>query len=200
MIRGENLEYLAADNTWQRGIRPARARHVMEAGSPEMSVRWHHGLWESGSLFFSILPASQTRYCCAKAPSLTGPWSDGEVIYRVPELQPATPGYDRDTFCYAAKEHPEFEDPGSLVFTYVCNTLDVKKLAGRDLDLLSQEPLRCPGQSNDRQEPTAESPLYGIELDFVNQPLRVQKFPRGLPAREGSETHCIRPGSRANCS
>jgi hypothetical protein len=42
-------------------------------------------------------------------------------------MQPATPGYDKDTFCYAAKEHPEFEH-SDLVFTYVCNTFAVPKL------------------------------------------------------------------------
>lgn len=59
---------------------------------------------------------------------MTGPWTEGQPIYRVPEMQPTTPGYDKDTFCYAAKEHPEFER-GDLVFTYVCNTFAVPRLA-----------------------------------------------------------------------
>jgi hypothetical protein len=43
-------------------------------------------------------------------------------------MQPGDPRYDKDNFCYAAKEHPEFEH-GDLVFTYVCNTLTPPKLA-----------------------------------------------------------------------
>jgi hypothetical protein len=63
------------------------------------------------------------------APSLTGPWTKGDVIYHMPEMAKSTPGYDADTFCYAAKEHPEFEtSPNEIVFTYVCNTMNVKKL------------------------------------------------------------------------
>jgi hypothetical protein len=123
----QNLEYLAADNTWQKGFDPQKAKHVMETGSPEMSVRWHADLGK----WIAVLvdPAGFTeKVLLREAPSLTGPWSDGEVIYHIPELQPSSAGYDHDTFCYAGKEHPEFEDPGSLVFTYVCNTLDVKKL------------------------------------------------------------------------
>jgi hypothetical protein len=37
-------------------------------------------------------------------------------------------GYDPDTFCYAAKEHPEFEKPGELIFTYVCNSMKPPKV------------------------------------------------------------------------
>ena len=125
----QNLEYLAADNTWQRGFDPARAKHVMESGSTEMSVRWHHDLGKWIAILMDPGGFSD-KVLLRTAPSLTGPWSNGDVIYRVPEMQSKSAGYDRDTFCYAAKEHPEFEDPGSLVFTYVCNTLDVKKLPG----------------------------------------------------------------------
>lgn len=125
----QNLEYQAADNTWQKGFDPHNARHVMEAGSPEMSVRWHPDLKKWIAILLDPAGFSD-KVLLREAPSLTGPWNDGKVIYRIPELQPSTPGYDKDTFCYAGKEHPEFEDPGSLVFTYVCNTLDVKKLPG----------------------------------------------------------------------
>jgi hypothetical protein len=123
----KNLEYLAANNTWQKGFDPVKAKHVMEAGGSEMSVRWHPDLGKWVSVLMDPSGFSD-KILLREAPSLTGPWNNGEVIYHVPEMQPSSTGYDRDTFCYAAKEHPEFEDPGSLVFTYVCNTLDVKKI------------------------------------------------------------------------
>jgi len=78
--------------------------------------------------------ARRSQYLSAKillrtSPSLTGPWTDGEVIYQIPELQKDSTGYDPDTFCYAGKEHPEFEGKDEVVFTYVCNTLKPQKLA-----------------------------------------------------------------------
>ncbi|MGA2806553.1 MAG: DUF4185 domain-containing protein [Terracidiphilus sp.] len=122
-----NLEYLAADGTWKNGFDPQKAKPVMETASAEMSVRWHPDLEKWIAILMDPTGFSD-KVLLREAPSLTGPWSDGEVIYRVPELQASSPVYDKDTFCYAAKEHPEFEDSGSLVFTYVCNTMDVKKL------------------------------------------------------------------------
>ena len=62
------------------------------------------------------------------APRLTGPWTEGKAIYQIPDMQPNAPAFDRDTICYAGKEHPEFEPPGKLLLTYVCNTLSVPKL------------------------------------------------------------------------
>ena len=123
----QNLEYLAADNTWQKGFDPEKAKHVMETASAEMSVRWHPDLGKWVAVLLDPGGFSD-KVLLRDAPSLTGPWSGGEVIYHIPEVQPTYAHHDRDTFCYAAKEHPEFEDPGSLVFTYVCNTLDVKKI------------------------------------------------------------------------
>jgi len=51
---------------------------------------------------------------------LIGPWTDGESDLSHPDPAESDPKYDSDTFCYAGKEHPEFEQPGELLFTYVC--------------------------------------------------------------------------------
>jgi hypothetical protein len=122
-----NLQYLANTGQWQHGFDPASAREVMHKGSPELSIRYRPELQRWLAVMFDP-EAFSSKIVLRAAPSLTGPWSDGEVIYTVPEMQPGTPGYDKNTFCYAAKEHPEFEH-GDLVFTYVCNTFDVPKLA-----------------------------------------------------------------------
>ncbi len=123
----KNLQYLASDGQWQPGFDPAAAQEVMHKGSPELSIRYHPELKRWLAVMFDP-DAFSSKILLRTAPALTGPWSDGQVIYAVPEMQPATPGYDKNTFCYAAKEHPEFEH-GDLVFTYVCNTFDVPKLA-----------------------------------------------------------------------
>lgn len=123
----KNLEYLATDGQWRSGFDPAQAKSVMEKGAPELSIRYH----PENKQWFSVMfdpDAFSSKILLRTAPSLTGPWTEGDVIHQVPEMQPQTPGYDKNTFCYAAKEHPEFER-GDLLFTYVCNTFDVPTLA-----------------------------------------------------------------------
>jgi hypothetical protein len=122
-----NLQYLATDGRWRSGFDPAQAQPVMQKGSPELSIRYHPERKQWIAVMFEPVGFS-SKILLRTAPSLTGPWTQGEVIYQVPEMQPQNPGYDKNTFCYAAKEHPEFER-GDLVFTYACNTFDIPMLA-----------------------------------------------------------------------
>lgn len=122
-----NLHYLASGGQWKSGFDPQNAMAVMKQGSTELSIRYHPELHKWLAVLFAPDAFSST-ILLRSAPRITGPWTGGRPIYHVPEMQPSTPGYDKDTFCYAAKEHPEFEN-GDLVFTYVCNTFAVPKLA-----------------------------------------------------------------------
>ena len=99
----------------------------MAHGSSELSIRYHPELKKWMAVMFAPTWFSDT-IILRTADQLTGPWTEGQPIYNVPEMKKANTGYDPDTFCYAAKEHPEFEKPGELVFTYVCNTLKPAKL------------------------------------------------------------------------
>jgi hypothetical protein len=123
----QNLQYLDAAGQWQPGLEPAKAKPVMEHGAPEMTVRYHP---ERKSWIAVLVDPNifSSKVLLRTSPSLAGPWTDGEVIYKIPEMQKDSPGYDADTFCYAGKEHPEFETRDDLVFTYVCNTLKPQKL------------------------------------------------------------------------
>jgi hypothetical protein len=123
----KNLQYLANDGQWHGGFDPAQTQLVMQKGSPELSIRYHPERKQWIAVMFET-DAFSSKILLRTAPSLLGPWTQGEVIYQVPEMQPQTPGYDKNTFCYAGKEHPEFEQ-GDLLFTYVCNTFDVPALA-----------------------------------------------------------------------
>jgi hypothetical protein len=123
----KNLQYLAIDGQWHSGFDPAQAMPIMQKGSPELSIRYHPDRKQWIAIMFEP-DAFSSKILLRTSPSLTGPWTQGEVIYQVPEMQPQGPGYDKNTFCYAAKEHPEFEK-GDLLFTYVCNTFDVPTLA-----------------------------------------------------------------------
>lgn len=123
----KHLEYLAADGKWTPGFDPANAKMVMKTGSTELSIRYHPALKKWLAVMLDPNGFSD-KVILRSAPDLTGPWSESKVIYHIPEMLPG-PKRDKDTFCYAGKEHPEFETSGELDFTYVCNTMDVPKLA-----------------------------------------------------------------------
>ncbi|MGB9470301.1 MAG: hypothetical protein WBQ59_13215 [Candidatus Acidiferrum sp.] len=48
----------------------------------------------------------------------TGPWYAMHTVYELKELVPSTPGWDKDAFCYAKKEHIEFAEGANLFITY----------------------------------------------------------------------------------
>ncbi len=124
----QNLQYLDNDGTWKAGFDPKHAKTIMDNGASEMSVRYHPELKK----WVAVMMAPDFtlgRMLFRTADRLEGPWTEGQEIYRVLEMQRNSPVYDPDNYCYAGKEHPEFEQKDSLVFTYVCNTLNVPKLA-----------------------------------------------------------------------
>lgn len=136
-----SLEYLASDGRWRKGFKPAQAQAVMSPGISELSIRYHPELKKWVAVMFDP-HAFSSHILLRTSASPTGPWSPGKVIYTVPEMVPGNPRYDKDNFCYAAKEHPEFEH-GDLVFTYVCNTLAVSKLA-TETDIYFPRAIRMP--------------------------------------------------------
>jgi hypothetical protein len=123
----KNLEYLTNDGRWELGFVPANAKEIMNPGSPELSIRYHPDLKKWLAVMVDPKGFSY-KVIVLSAPGLTGPWSDPQVIYHIPEMLPG-PNHDASTFCYAGKEHPEYESAGELDFTYVCNTMNVPKLA-----------------------------------------------------------------------
>jgi len=138
----KNLQYLGSDDQWHDGIEPAKAKTIMKTGASEMSVRYHAELKKWIAVMVDPQMFSD-KVILRTSPSMTGPWTDGEVIYRIPVLQKSDPKYDPDTFCYAGKEHPEFEQPGELLFTYVCNTMKPKKLLA-ETDIYFPQVVRMP--------------------------------------------------------
>ena len=121
------LETLTRDGSWQPGFAPDNARIVMDDNATEMSVRHDpaQDRWIAVYNYpdvqgtFPKVPPSDAVYA-RSAPRLEGPWSERELIFRIPELD-SERGGDPHTGCYAAKEQPQFSLPGSLTFTYVCN-------------------------------------------------------------------------------
>jgi len=122
-----NLQYLANDGKWKPGFDPTQAKEVMRTGSTEMTVRYHPGLKQWIAVLNNPTLPSE-KILMRRAPELWGPWGQEEVIYKIPEMDREDPKNDKDTFCYAAKEHPEFRDEESILITYACNTMKVEKL------------------------------------------------------------------------
>jgi hypothetical protein len=122
-----HLEYVDQNNQWKPGFDPEKAFVVMDKGASELSVRYHpeSKIWVAISgepLFISNKIVART------APNLTGPWSAMQTVYEIKELVPSTPGWDKDTFCYAKKEHIEFAEGANLLITYACNSYQFSKL------------------------------------------------------------------------
>ena len=138
----DNLQYLSKNGAWKPGLTPADAMPVMKHGNTEMTVRYYPQLkkWVAVLNYPKLF---SDKIVFRTAPLLDGPWSEGKVIYRIPEMQKGQAGYDKDTFCYAAKEHPEFRQPGSLLITYACNTMNVQKLTS-ELNIYFPKVVRVP--------------------------------------------------------
>jgi len=116
-------EYLGRDSTWRPGRPHGDALHVIDQPISEMSVRYHPQ-WKEW-VAISTGPGTISNHIVARiAVAPTGPWSEPITIFQFPEMSQNS---DRDTFCYAAKEHIEFED-SNLVVTYACNSFSFEKV------------------------------------------------------------------------
>jgi len=119
-------EYLKKDGSWGSGLAGDDAMHVIEQAISEMSVRYHPGIHK----WIAIVPGPgfPTPVVDARiADSPVGPWSAPQKIFEFPEMRRDNPGYDKDTFCYATKEHIEFTDT-KIALTYTCNSMVVTKV------------------------------------------------------------------------
>jgi hypothetical protein len=117
-------EYLNTSGTWEAWqdtatTLPGDNATVINPGATEMTVRYH----ASTNQWIAVYPVgldNQASYSLSD--SLTSGWGKSESLYSYPEMQPANANYTPNVFCYAAKEHIEFETAGQLFFTYACNS------------------------------------------------------------------------------
>lgn len=118
-------EYLRKDGQWVTGLAREDAMHLIEQPISEMSVRYHPSIHKW--LALSTGPEFPSpRAVVRSADSPIGPWSSPQTLYEFPEMKRDNPGYDRDTFCYAVKEHTDFTDT-EIALTYACNSMVVAK-------------------------------------------------------------------------
>lgn len=120
-------EYWAKDKQWHPGFKKDDAFCLIDPAASEMTVRFHPDIKKWVAV--SSGPEFPThRIVVRKADALTGPWSAPETVYTIPEMKAGTPGFDKDTFCYAGKEHIEFAADAKLLVTYACNSFDFRKM------------------------------------------------------------------------
>ncbi|MGO8774872.1 MAG: hypothetical protein ACLQHT_11440 [Terracidiphilus sp.] len=107
--------------TWQDTATtlPSDNAAVINPGATEMTVRYH----ASTNQWIAVYPGGLTNQAYySLSSSLTSGWGPSEGLYSYPEMQPGNANYTPNVFCYAAKEHVEFETAGQLFFTYACNS------------------------------------------------------------------------------
>ena len=127
-LGARRLEYFSKDHKWRPGFNVADALPVISPGATEMTVRYH----EDSRKFVAVTGPDylSNSIKISTSDTLTGPWSEWRSLYSVPEVTTGKPGFDRDTFCYAGKEHIEFYDAEKkeLSITYVCNSSNFQTL------------------------------------------------------------------------
>jgi hypothetical protein len=117
-------QYLNTSGSWETWTGtdttlPSDNARVINPGATEMTVRWH----SSTNQWIAVYPVGledQAYYSLSS--SLTSRWVASKPLYTYPEMQSTNANYTPNVFCYAVKEHSEFETTGQLVFTYVCNS------------------------------------------------------------------------------
>ncbi len=130
-----NWQYLSSSGwvAWKTAsVLPANAVHVMDVGPTEFTARYHPAAaGESGGNWLAVMPSTvyfDNRGVYSVSNSIEGPWSPPATLYVYPEMQGSNPNNTPNVFCYADKEHPELESPGSLTFTYACNSTVVNEV------------------------------------------------------------------------
>jgi hypothetical protein len=118
-------EYLRKDGAWKSGLPGEDAMHIIEQAISEMSVRYHPAIRKWVAIVPGPgFPTPQVDIRTGDSP--IGPWSNPQKLFEFPEMKSGRPGYDKDTFCYATKEHVEFTDT-KIALTYVCNSMVLAK-------------------------------------------------------------------------
>jgi hypothetical protein len=118
------IEYLNKHGSWDKELKPEFVKIVLDAGVSELSVRYHADDQKWLAVYSSAGNKGQ-ELLYQWAYALEGPWSaPSPLIARIPEVDPQSPLYDKNTFCYAGKEHIEFAGRRNLIVTYVCNSAE----------------------------------------------------------------------------
>lgn len=118
------IEYFTKERTWQNNLNPEKVKIVLDACVSELSIRYH----DADKKWIAVYLSTQNkgnRLLYQTADNPEGQWSEPKPLgVTVSEVDPKSPLYDKNNFCYAGKEHIEFARNKNLVVTYVCNSAE----------------------------------------------------------------------------
>jgi hypothetical protein len=118
------IEYFTKEGTWQNNLNPALVKVVLDACVSELSVRYHAADKKWVAVYLSTQNKGD-RFLYQTADKPEGPWAEPKVLgLPIPEVDPNSTLYEKNSFCYAGKEHIEFARNRNLVVTYVCNSAE----------------------------------------------------------------------------
>jgi len=118
------IEYFTKEGTWQNNLNPSLVKVVLDACVSELSVRYHAADKKWVAVYLSTQNKGD-RFLYQTADKPEGPWTEPKVLgLPIPEVDPNSTLYDKNSFCYAGKEHIEFARNRNLVVTYVCNSAE----------------------------------------------------------------------------
>ncbi len=122
--RSWNIEYFNKDGKWDKKLDARRVKIMFGDALSELSVRYRSNENKWIAVYTSTKDKG-SKLVYQEAPSPEGPWTEPKILAgKIPEVDEQSPLYDKNTFCYAGKEHAQFSGRGNIVATYVCNSLE----------------------------------------------------------------------------
>ena len=129
------VEYWSKQHIWKKGMNAQDALAILDeniSGSGG-SVCYHEDLNQWVIIHGPGFWRKEIRKHTAA--ELTGPWTKGVTIFEVPEMIPGNQKFDKDNFCYFAREHISFYNikTNKLMITYDCNSDFAKVIENQDI-------------------------------------------------------------------
>jgi hypothetical protein len=118
------IEYYNQDGNWSKKLDARQVKIMFADALSELSVRYRTNKNKWIAVYISTKNKG-SKLLSQEAQSLEGLWTDPKVLAeKIPEVDEQSPLYDKNTFCYAGKEHIQFSREKNIVATYVCNSLE----------------------------------------------------------------------------
>jgi hypothetical protein len=118
------IEYYNKDGNWDKKLNARQVKIVFADALSELSVRYrpNENKWMA---VYTSTKDKGNKLLYQEAQMIEGPWTEPKMLARkIPEVDEQSPLYDKNTFCYAGKEHIQFSRKKNIVATYVCNSLE----------------------------------------------------------------------------
>jgi len=121
------IKYYNKDGRWSKILDARQVKIMFPDALSELSVRYR----PNENKWIAVYTSAKDRggkLLYQEAPNPEGPWTEPKIlIEKIAEVDEQSPLYDKNTFCYAGKEHIQYSRPRRIVATYVCNSLEEDK-------------------------------------------------------------------------